>query len=31
MAQEALKSAGYHHYGISNWAKPGFESGHNLK
>jgi len=31
MAQEALGTAGYHHYEISNWAKPGFESRHNLK
>jgi oxygen-independent coproporphyrinogen-3 oxidase len=31
MAQEALRGAGYHHYEISNWAKPGFESKHNLK
>src|SRR6266481_569164 len=31
MAQEALATAGYHHYEISNWAKPGFESRHNLK
>jgi oxygen-independent coproporphyrinogen-3 oxidase len=30
-AQEALAAAGYHHYEISNWAKPGFESKHNLK
>jgi oxygen-independent coproporphyrinogen-3 oxidase len=30
-AQKALGSAGYHHYEISNWAKPGFESRHNLK
>lgn len=30
-AQEALGAAGYHHYEISNWAKPGFESEHNLK
>ncbi len=26
-----LGAAGYHHYEISNWAKPGFESKHNLK
>ena len=31
MAQEFLRAAGYHHYEISNWAKPGFESKHNLK
>jgi oxygen-independent coproporphyrinogen III oxidase len=31
MAQEALGAAAYHHYEISNWAKPGFESRHNLK
>ncbi len=31
MAQGALGAAGYHHYEISNWAKPGFESKHNLK
>ena len=31
MAQKALEAAGYHHYEISNWAKPGFESRHNLK
>ena len=31
MAQKELGSAGYHHYEISNWAKPGFESKHNLK
>jgi len=31
MAQEALRRAGYRHYEISNWAKPGFESKHNLK
>jgi oxygen-independent coproporphyrinogen-3 oxidase len=31
MAQESLRGAGYHHYEISNWAKPGFESKHNLK
>src|SRR6266851_5497328 len=31
MAQGVLRAAGYHHYEISNWAKPGFESRHNLK
>ena len=31
MAQAALRAAGYHHYEISNWAKPGFESKHNFK
>jgi oxygen-independent coproporphyrinogen-3 oxidase len=31
MAQRELRAAGYHHYEISNWAKPGFESKHNLK
>jgi putative oxygen-independent coproporphyrinogen III oxidase len=31
LAQEVLGGAGYHHYEISNWAKPGFESRHNLK
>jgi len=31
MAQEALGAAGYHHYEISNWAKPALESRHNLK
>ncbi len=31
MAQEKLGAAEYHHYEISNWAKPGFESKHNLK
>lgn len=31
MAQETLGAAGYRHYEISNWAKPGFESKHNLK
>src|SRR6266852_3453108 len=31
MAQAVLRAAGYHHYEISNWAKPGFESKHNVK
>ncbi len=30
-AQSVLDSAGYQQYEISNWAKPGFESLHNLK
>jgi oxygen-independent coproporphyrinogen-3 oxidase len=30
-AQAELSSAGYGQYEISNWAKPGFESRHNLK
>src|SRR5579862_7132408 len=30
-AQRVLAEQGYHHYEISNWAKPGFESRHNLK
>jgi oxygen-independent coproporphyrinogen-3 oxidase len=30
-AQAVLNSAGYGQYEISNWAKPGFESRHNLK
>ncbi len=30
-AVETLRAAGYRHYEISNWAKPGFESKHNLK
>src|ERR1700674_117022 len=30
-AQEFLSRMGYHHYEISNWGKPGFESRHNLK
>jgi oxygen-independent coproporphyrinogen-3 oxidase len=31
LAQAELYSAGYGQYEISNWAKPGFESCHNLK
>ncbi len=31
MAQDGLRRMGYHHYEISNWAKPGLESKHNLK
>ncbi len=31
MAQDGLRRMGYRHYEISNWAKPGFESKHNLK
>jgi oxygen-independent coproporphyrinogen-3 oxidase len=30
MAEEMLEAAGYKQYEISNWAKPGFESRHNL-
>jgi oxygen-independent coproporphyrinogen-3 oxidase len=31
LAQASFAAAGYHHYEISNWSKPGFESRHNLK
>jgi len=31
LAQSELKTAGYAQYEISNWARPGFESRHNLK
>jgi oxygen-independent coproporphyrinogen-3 oxidase len=30
-ACEFLDHGGFHHYEISNWARPGFESRHNLK
>ena len=30
-ASAELRRLGYHHYEISNYAKPGFESRHNLK
>ena len=31
LAQRELESAGYQQYEISNWARPGFASKHNLK
>ena len=30
LAREVLSASGYHHYEISNWAKPGLQSRHNL-
>ncbi|MGZ8599800.1 MAG: radical SAM family heme chaperone HemW [Actinomycetota bacterium] len=30
LACGVLGGAGYHHYEVSNWAKPGFECVHNL-
>ncbi|MGC1617155.1 MAG: radical SAM family heme chaperone HemW [Candidatus Acidiferrum sp.] len=30
-ACDFLEAGDYHHYEISNWARPGFESKHNLK
>jgi putative oxygen-independent coproporphyrinogen III oxidase len=30
LACDVLREAGYHHYEVSNWAKPGFECRHNL-
>jgi oxygen-independent coproporphyrinogen-3 oxidase len=30
LTAELLGDAGFHHYEISNWAKPGFECRHNL-
>ena len=29
LARELLAASGYHHYEISNWAKPGLQSQHN--
>ena len=30
LAEETMARQGYRHYEISNWARPGFESRHNL-